>query len=127
MANSIPIVIASDQTKVPSTTFDGVGNSVTSTTQNGKTGMSSSISGQDALNVTGSGSALNNTPIADTNVSNYHCASIQHTVTGTNTITFEESNDDATFTVVLCSNAATANAGPVTTAAATGMFYCPIH
>lgn len=111
-------IYGSDTTNAPTTTQNA---------GTGKYGLSASIANVDSLNVTGSGSALNNTPIADTDVSMYHCASIQHTVTGTNTVTFEQSNDDVTFFSNVCVSATAANTAPVTTAAATGMFYCPIN
>lgn len=105
---------------------DGSGNVQTSTTVSGKVGSSVQITGADSLAISGSGSALNNTPITDTTVSNYRCISVQHALTGTNTITFEQSNDDVNFVATQCSSAATANVSPVSTTAAAGLFYCPL-
>lgn len=106
-------------------TFDGAGTAVTSTTQNSKTGLSTSISGQDPLTGSGTGNALNTTPVPDTVVTQYHCASIQHSLTGTNTITFEGSNDGSIFTSIACQNNAVFTTGVLTTTAA-GLFYCPL-
>jgi hypothetical protein len=124
-----PLATSANQTNGTQKTqiVDGSGNVQTSTTWGTKVGSSVTISGADSLNVTGSGSALNATPIADTNVLGYRCVSLQRTLAGTNTITFEESNDDVTWNATQCTNNATANASPITTLAATGMVYCPIH
>lgn len=110
-------------------TMDGSGNSVTSTVPPGgvtNRGLDNNIVGSSLLEVTGTGSALAQTPIPSTNVGSYRSVSIQTTLTGTNTSIFEGSNDNTTFTAVQCMSAAVANATPVTTVAASGLFICPI-
>lgn len=113
--------------RINTNTMDGAGNSITSTTVNGKTGLSNQITGADSLNVTGSASALNGTPTAATDVSNYRCASVQKTVAGTNTEIFEESNDGVTYTSAVCSLNGNIAQAPLVSSAAGGLFSCPIH
>lgn len=115
---------ASQKTQV----VDGSGNVNTSSTFNSKVGMSTVISGQDILTVTGTGSALNGDAIAATDVAAYRDLSLQLVVTGTNTTTFQGSNDNFTTVFsVFCNNQNAINAASVSTAAATGLFHCPVH
>src|SRR5271166_579094 len=108
-------------------TNDGSGNKITSSTFNSFTGMSNVISGQNILTVTGTGSALNGDAIAATDVAAYQDIELQIVVTGTNTTTFQGSNDNFTTTFsVLCSAVTGANTNPVLTTAASGLFRCPI-
>lgn len=113
--------------RVAANSYDGAGNAITSTTVNSKTGQSSIVSGQDPLTVTGTGSALNGDAIAATDVSNYRDIALQLVVTGTNTTTFQGSNDNFTNTFsVDCVSTAANNVSPVTTTAATILVHCPI-
>lgn len=108
-------------------TMDGTGTAITSSTFNSKTGLSAIASGQDILTVTGVASALNGDAIVATDVAAYRDIALQIVVTGTNTTTFQGSNDNFINTFsVNCQTVAAANAAAVQTTAATILVHCPV-
>jgi len=107
MANSAPVVLASDQSSIPVTS--------------------------PSTTVSGTGGALNDTPIASTDVSNYRSINIAVTGTFNATCLFEGSNDNSTFFSVLGQQVLAATSGvlPVTSVSGAGatslLFYVPVR
>lgn len=104
MANSYPVVVASDQSTLP--------------TQN------------QVLAGTGTGTALNQTPIPDTDASRYQCLKFQVTGTFTATLTMEGSSDDVNWLSIYFKDVNATNTAQnqtVTNTGGTSVFQMPIN
>lgn len=128
-ANSVPVVIASNQGSIPTLTMDGAGSGISSQTSPASTTqryLNSAVIGDDPAIVTNAISVLNGDIYPSIDLTGYAGASVQITGAFTATISFQGSNDSfTTVSAVNCWSTITINAAPVTTAAAAGTFYCP--
>jgi hypothetical protein len=79
-----------------------------------------------ALNVTGTGAALNATPIAPTDVTSFKTGYVQITGTFVATATLEGSNDASTWVTVVGQTVSSPTVAPITTINAVGIYYVPI-
>jgi predicted hotdog family 3-hydroxylacyl-ACP dehydratase len=82
----------------------------------------------NTLEVSGTGSALNSTPIAATDVSKYRAAFVEITGSYTGTLSFQGSLDGATWTNILAQVVNSSSSVPtLAIASATGMFWIPLN
>lgn len=110
MASSVPVVIASNQSAISVAQSGSWSQSILSST----------------LEITGSGGSLNADAIASTDVSAYREISLQVTVTGTNTTTFQGSNDNITFFSVEATVHNSNTTAAQTTTTSSNLFRIPI-
>lgn len=129
MANSIPVVIASNQSSISTLTMDGAGSGISSQTSTINTNqryLNSAVIGDDPAATVTAAAALNADAFPAQDISQYVGATVQITGAFTATGTFQGSNDNFTTTsVVNCYSTIVSTSASVTTFAAAGTFYCP--
>lgn len=128
-ANSVPVVLASNQPSVGTLTNDGAGNGISSQTsplQTSQRYLNGAVIGDDPPVVINAVSVLSGDVYPALDVSGYAGLSVQLTGAFTATISFQGSNDNfTTASAVFCWNTGTINAIAVSTAAAASTFWCP--
>jgi hypothetical protein len=84
------------------------------------------VAGANFMTVTGTGTAVNTFAIPATDVGLYRDISLQIVITGTNTTTFQASNDNSNWFSTTCVTVASGVTVPAQTTAANGLFHCPV-